>query len=98
MSVVLVILIVIMRMRTRPNILFLMEISFRDFDLVKSGLQDARYGRCRAIESDAARLHGKTSALDQLAGIFSSRPPPSHLRPTTWMLLNLPPGRYYWTT
>ena len=42
MFVVLMIVLVIITMGTRPNILFLMKISFRDFDLVKSGLQDAR--------------------------------------------------------
>lgn len=92
-----VLVMVIVRMETRPNILFLMEISFRDFGLVKSGLQDARCGRCRAIESNAARLYGKTSALDQLAGIFSSRPSPvplptNHLdaaKLTAWKILAL---------
>lgn len=78
MFVILVIVLVMITMGTRPNILFLMEISFRDFDLVKSGLQDAKmWSLSGAAESDAARLHGKTSALDQLAGIFSSRPPRS---------------------
>lgn len=85
MSVGLVMVIVIMTMETKRSILFLMKVSFRDFDLVKSGLQDARCGRCRAIESDAARLHGKTSALE-ISSLVSFHLDP--LRPTT----DQPPG------
>jgi hypothetical protein len=85
MSVGLVIVLVIMTMGTKPSILFLMKISFRDLELVRCRLQDARCGRCRAIESNAARLHGKTSALE-ISSLVSFHLDP--LRPTC----DQPPG------